>query len=246
MNRKSTLSEIRSIPFDKIKTPKNIPVAVFIQEAENLYHVCVDDIEMLTVSGLDINLIHDIPARIEALIEAEAVWTTIRRGSSETETEWKTRSARGFELRAELVHTFRFAYSDSPHVKKQIKNMNSKRSIPALIQQLSELALTGKDEPDPLKKAGFDLSLLDEAEAMSDYLSELYGKVISERAKQRDYLKTRNQAYTYLKEAVDLVRKHGRFVFRKDRNKLRDYSSEYIRKQNQNRNTESKTADTDP
>lgn len=39
----------------------------------------------------------------------------------------------------------------------------------------------------------------------------------------------RDQAYTLLKQVVDEIRKYGRFVFRKDADHARSYSSKYNR-----------------
>ena len=47
-----------------------MPVDVYLQEAENLYHWCQDDEAQLTGAGLAWNLVQEIPVRAGALREA--------------------------------------------------------------------------------------------------------------------------------------------------------------------------------
>ena len=45
----------------------------------------------------------------------------------------------------------------------------------------------------------------------------------------------RDKAYTYMKSLVDEIREAGKYVFRKNPKRLDGYSSDYWRKQNQNK-----------
>ncbi len=82
------ISIIKSIADDKILVPGSIPVNVYLQEAENLYNWCQPDKERLTAQGLKWQIVEDMPARIDALREAQARWATSDSTDIETEKLW--------------------------------------------------------------------------------------------------------------------------------------------------------------
>jgi ribonucleotide reductase beta subunit family protein with ferritin-like domain len=49
------------------------------------------------------------------------------------------------------------------------------------------------------------------------------------RADVNEKKKIRDQAYTYLKKAVDDIYAYGQYVFRHNENRLKGYGSHYIR-----------------
>lgn len=61
---------LRSDPDIRSGKP-DMPVAVAIQEAFNLYEICRDDKEMLVKAGLEIDYIDDLPVRASALVELQ-------------------------------------------------------------------------------------------------------------------------------------------------------------------------------
>ena len=99
---------------ENVRYPNSIPVDTYLQEAENLYHWAAEDENELRARGLDWNLVTDIPARAGALREAESKWITTRFAREEAEAEWAVRSPEAYDLRDELVQTFRFAFRKSP------------------------------------------------------------------------------------------------------------------------------------
>jgi hypothetical protein len=57
------------------------------------------------------------------------------------------------------------------------------------------------------------------------------------REQNSDALVIRNQYYTYLKQAIDAVRKLGQLVFFEDDDRLQGYYSQYYKKANRARNS---------
>ena len=99
-----------------------------------------------------------------------------------------------------------------------------------MIDGLYDLKVLGPGNQELLKKIGFDLTLLDPASQTSD---DLTSKISAGSWKNQDYLeakKIRCQAFTHLKEAVDLVRLYGRYVFWKNPARLKGYRSDYRRR----------------
>lgn len=74
-------------------------------------------------------------------------------------------------------------------------------------------------------------------------MASLLGAVKSKRAFCSDSLKIRNQAYTYLKEAVTEIKSHAGFVLWNDPSRLRGYASEYMRRKNKSRKKKEETAE---
>jgi hypothetical protein len=104
----------------------------------------------------------------------------------------------------------------------------------------------GRSNRELLRKIGFDFTLLDLAEQKSD---ELATKKAEASFYSEDYLETkkiRDQAYTHLKEAVDYIRKCGKYVFLRNPDRLKGYRSEYIRKLKQIRTSLNSVTEPEP
>jgi hypothetical protein len=223
------LKVISTIEASQIKTPHHIPVAVYIQEANTLYHWALADKEALTAAGLSWELVEDIPLRCEALIKAQASWQTQRNTGKKGSQEWNKRSPLAYDLRNRLLHDFRFAFRDHPDLVKTVSAISKGESHADMIQDLSDLSVLGKENPQLLEAINFDISLLDEAAQTASEMAALLAEVNSSRQEHSEAKKFRDQAYTHLKEAVDETREYGQYVFRKNEERFIGYRSSYIK-----------------
>ena len=64
----------------------------------------------------------------------------------------------------------------------------------------------------------------------AEHLSVLLARVHTERGEQYILRNQRNRAYTHLKEAVDQIRRCGKFAFASQPERLKGYASAYGRK----------------
>ncbi|TAJ02890.1 hypothetical protein DMA11_24310, partial [Marinilabiliaceae bacterium JC017] len=64
--------------------------------------------------------------------------------------------------------------------------------------------------------------------SLSDELAGILALANGEKAEDGYVKLMRDKAYTYLMEAVDEVRRVGRFVFKKDKTRLVGYQQHYI------------------
>ena len=99
-----------------------------------------------------------------------------------------------------------------------------------MIKGIKELSVLAKGNRELLTKIGFDFNLLDLAEKKSN---ELARKKAAASWERKDFLKAkkiRDQAFTHLKEAVDYISEFGKFVFRRNHERLKGYRSNYLRK----------------
>ena len=69
------IEELRTNESLKSALP-DLPVAIVLQEALNLFDWCSHDREIIIKKGLDWKLAEDIPIRAEALRRLETIWTS--------------------------------------------------------------------------------------------------------------------------------------------------------------------------
>jgi hypothetical protein len=99
-----------------------------------------------------------------------------------------------------------------------------------MIKGLKELSALGKANRHLLRKIGFDLKLLDLASQTADDLNSKYAEGSWKCEFYLEARKIRNQAFTHLKEAVDLIYEYGRYVFWRNPARLKGYRSEHLRR----------------
>ena len=225
------LEVINAIKDSQIKKPHHIPVAVYIQEADNLYQWAMDDKEALISAGLARELIEDLPQRCGALIEAETQWQKQRETRNKSALEWDKQSPIAYDLRKRLLADFHFAFRKHPDLKATLREIAQIEDYSKLIQDLNDLSVLGNANTRLLEVIKFDLSLLDKAAQTSREMSVLLAEMNRDTEKKRhsEVKKIRDQAYTHLKEAVDEIRETGRYLSRRNKERLRGYASEYRR-----------------
>jgi hypothetical protein len=224
------LEVIKAIPDDQIKNPNSIPVEIYIQEAEHLLAWCQEDKDELTASGLDWTVVEDLPVRCGALREAESNWIKERYTREEAEQLWLLESPKGYDLRNLIVHNFYYAFQDSPSLIQKVNTILEGTTHAGMIQALNNFSVLGRDNQELLTSIGFDLTLLDLAAQKSDELAPIYAAAYRDREELSEFKKIRDQAFTHVKEAVDLIRKCGKFVFWRNATRLKGYRSNYLRR----------------
>lgn len=220
------LSRILAIKPAGVLIP-NMPVAVFVQEAEDLYHWCIDDQQVLTRVGLDWDMVISLPTRSSACSEAQALWMKERKTCRQGEKDWKEQSPGAFELRDQLIFTFRFAFRKHGDLLARVDEIAQGNTQSDMVQDLNDCSVLGKAHPDLLTAINFETELLDTAALLSGQMANLLAIVNNERKRNSEALIIRNKAYTYLKQAVDEIRVCGKFAFRRNPDKLKGYSSGY-------------------
>jgi hypothetical protein len=141
-------------------------------------------------------------------------------------------SPEAYAFRNDLLASFRFAFRKDDALLSRVSAIAEGSGHADLIQDLNDLAVLGRENPDPLTAIGFDLTQLDLAATRADELANLLAEANGDKA-DPNYSKTiRDKAYTHLKELVDEIREAGKYVFRNDKNRLKGYSSSYWKKQN--------------
>lgn len=225
------LPEIQAIKPENVVTP-NMPVDVFVQEAENLYHWCIDDQTALTGAGLDGNLINLLPVRAGACREAQSLWIKERNIRKEAEQNWKNQAPVAFDLRDQLIHAFRYAFRKQEGLLARVEEIAQGDSNSDMVQDLNDLSVLGKSNLDLVTVVGIPLEMLDNAANMADNMGDILGATNGERQTDSEAMIIRDKAFTLLKQAVDEIRECGKFVFWRNPDRLKGYTSDYWQRKN--------------
>ncbi|MCF8715206.1 hypothetical protein JM658_10250 [Joostella atrarenae] len=226
-NYDTKLALLQAIPQEAVKTP-NMPVDIFLQEAEDLYVWLQKDSKELKSVGLDWQtFVNDLPVRAGALRHAQSLWVAERYGREEARKEWDLVSPQAYELRDDLLNAFRFAYRDRQDLINRVSEISDGYGHPDMIQDLSDLETFGKKNKKELQAIKFDLTLLDIAADTSDEMADLLAKANESTEDNSEQKHIRDQAYTHLYEAVNEIRDTGKYVFRKNPERFKGYISKH-------------------
>jgi hypothetical protein len=218
----------------------DLPVAIVLQEALNLFDWCSHDREIIIKKGLDWKLAEDLPIRAEALRRLETIWTSERFSSKDCQKEWKVALPLALQLRKDLVFHFRYVFSSKPDIYSKVQRISAGQGHADMIQDLIDLSVLGQMHQSDLEKLDFDLSMLDKARKMCFELKDLLARVNNVSRVSSEKQVQRNKAYYHLKESIEAIRKVGQYAFCKDEERLKGYFSAYTKRRNQkyrNKNT---------
>ena len=204
-----------------------IPVAVALQEAEDLFVWCAADREVLTRAGLSWTLVESLPVRVGATRYIQSEWQREYNSQADAQRRWKEQSPAGFELRDELVHHCLHAFYALPDLYAHTQRIAEGSGASDMIQDLSDLAALGRANRQSLEKVGVNMALFDQASALSVSLSDLLAQSNGERLSGNKLKDARDRAYSYLKQAVDEIRRHGQYVFYRNDARKKGYVSRY-------------------
>jgi hypothetical protein len=225
------IDSIRAIPESEAKEP-NMPVETAAQEAENTYDWSILDKAALVAGGLDWTIVESLPDRAAAVRKAESNWFSERFAKGEAALKWEKESPAAYKLRDKLVHDTLFAYRKNDEILARIQAIEEGSGHADMIQDLSDLAAIARKSPDPLKAIkNFDFNDIDKAEQFSAEMARLLAGAKATTGTTAAKI-IRDQAFTYLKQAVDEVRSVGQYVFWQKKDRLPGYSSQYFRRQN--------------
>ena len=223
---KELLSLIQAIKPEQVLTP-TMPVDVYVQEVENLYHWCIDDQAALVGAGLDWNLAASLPVRAGACREAQSLWIKERNVRKQAEQDWKDQSPAAFDLRNQLIHTYRYAFRKDQELLNRVEEIAQGDTNSDMVQDLNDLSVLGKAHMDLLAPIRDITLTLNNAADMADRMGDLLGATNGERQMDSEAMVIRDQAFTFLKQAVDEVRECGKFVFWRNADRVAGYSSDY-------------------
>lgn len=153
-----------------------------------------------------------------------------RYSQEEAQQEWKIQSPEAFDLRDELLHIFYFAFRKDEVLLNRVRAIAEGDSNADMIQDLNDLSVLGKANIDAVKAVGAKPALLDQAATKADEMANLLAAANGDRAEQSETKTIRDKAYTHLKQLIDEVREAGRFLFWRNPDRYKGYTSKYRKK----------------
>lgn len=226
----SQLTTLQAIPTDAIRS-RGMPVDVYLQEAEDLYQWALKDNDRLQSAGLG-DWVEQLSLRIGLLREAEGRWQVEYQARQEAGQEWAEKSTDAFELRDHLLRSFRYAFRHHPELLKKVGKIAEGDTQADMIQDLSSLAILGRQHTELLAAINLNADVLETAATTADTMAQVLARANAEKLGTNESLRIRDQAYTHLYEAVEEVRACGRYVFFNEQERLKGYFSAYVRNRN--------------
>jgi hypothetical protein len=203
-----------------------------LQESEDLYHWSKEDEEKLLSAGLAKKAINELPILAGACRESQSLWMKDKQTRKEAEEKWNEESPKAFYFRDQLIHAFRYAFRNNPDLLNRVDEIAEGNGNADMVQDFNDLAILGKANIKLLEAIHFDTALLDEVANKSDEMADLLGRTNGDRLSENESKIMRDRMYTLLKQTVDQIRDCGKYVFWRDENRLRGYSSAYYRRLN--------------
>lgn len=225
-------TDAEALPEDQVLTPY-IPVGIYLQEAEDLFHWCQTDKDQFLAAGVAEQTINDIPVLAGGTREAQSIWMKNVKTKEEAEREWAEKAPEAFNFRDQLLHTFRYAYRNDPDIMSQIQQIAEGNGSADLIQDLNDLAVIVREYPSPIVAIGEGPELGNRSATLSDEMADLRARANGEKIQESEHKQLRDRFYTLLKQAVDEVRTCGKYLFWRQPDRLKGYNSKYL-KQNFN------------
>ncbi len=213
---------LKQIKPEDIKVP-TVPVDSYANEANTLSNTATEDKDKLVSAGIDPVYIDGLEIRADVLRFAESKWRTTYKEYSDNRKLWVEKSTEAKYVRKKVLHNLRFiAYNDAS-LRGKINLVLDGKGNDDLVQDLSDLYLLATNNEEKLLKVGYSKDTTELCGALSDELADILAKINGK--KKSESILMRNRAYTYLKVAVDEVRRYGKFVFWEDERRRAKYKS---------------------
>ena len=214
--------QIEAVANKETKLP-NQPVDEFAASIETLAVEATKDKEAFAAAGMDTEIIDELNPLAGALRYCQAEWMSEYRARQEAQMEWLAQSPVAYELKAELLHHFSFAYRDFPDIKKKVMRIREGGGHADMIQDLVELATLGEKHPEPLAAINFDTASLQNAKTTSHAMSELLAASNGSKDESSAAKTIRDKAYTLLFNKASAIREYGRYIFWKNNERREKY-----------------------
>lgn len=222
------MPQITSVPKEDIKSCP-MPFVNYLAEAEGLYVRATKDLPQLQAVGMKAELLPVLLKLTGAVRMANANWEQLTTERKEAIQDWKKESPAMYALRDELLDHLEFAYRNDDRLLDQLAAIKEGDSHADAIQDLTSLAVLGQANPEPVEAINYELAKLDEAAQMADRMAGLLGAVNGQMYTDDESKLIRDKGYTLLKKVVDEIRSYGKFVFRKEAEYVKGYTSKYER-----------------
>lgn len=221
------LPELAAIPEQKARKPPNVTIEALLPEARDTVRHAKADREALVEAGLAWSLVEALPARVDALEEAEY----LMHDPDFTRQAWRRFKAgekEGRRILRDLVKKMDRLKEGRPDLQQALTHFRKQRSQTALIQALNQIATYGRDL-DFLQAAGITTAELDAAAQNSKNLGRLLAASYGDTT-AGDIKEIPDRAAAHVWEALRAIRKSAEFAFPDNPDRMSLYVNQYRRK----------------
>ncbi len=222
------LDEINAITNKDVKHC-DIPIEIYIYEAERLHTRATEDLPKLSAINMPDDLIDKLHTRTKALNRAQLNWVELIGEKKQAMANFKAETPALLKLRKYLIDNMQFAFRNDKELLKKVRDIKKGNSLADTTFDLALLAHLGKSNAEAMQAINFDLSLCDKATEEYERISNLLAIKDSKMYVPDNMLLIRNKAFTLLKECIDEVRSYGQFAFNDNPDIVKAYSSNYRR-----------------
>ncbi len=219
------LEEIKGMDPKAVKRPSE-NVRGFLGKCQVYYTEGTKDIDKLKKAGLKEAVLESIKTYTKGLSTAEAHWLDVYKRKKDAMEEWSSNLDDSYELKEELLNDLSFAFRKEPGLLARVEMLREGNTHDDMIQDLKEIAITGRKHLDLLGAIGVSSDKLDQAEELYNKLFELKALATGEKNEVHPALLVRNQIYTLLADVVKELKEVVRYVFWRDTDNLNRYLME--------------------
>ena len=169
-----------AISEDEILTP-NIPVVDFLQDAADLIPIYKQDKPELKKVNMDFAIGDRLEPAIEVLRDGQTSWMEERKDAEDARKEWKVAYPKAEALKKDILQTMRFVYDGDEIALERVAEIAEGDSYRDTIQDMHDLAFNGKEDKASFAAINYDLKRFDEAEAYSNSLMLILGRMNGEK-----------------------------------------------------------------
>jgi hypothetical protein len=227
---KTLIPELMDIPASKITYP-NMPVAIFALEMESLRETYLKDTPYYVKRNIDTAILAEkLDLAVAALRASEIDWAKEIQASTDAKNMWKGLQNEAYDLRDEAEASLDFVLPEDSDARRQLDGILKGTGHADMILDLGKLARLCRDTAPELAKISFSGAMINRLDELYTMLTDIYGKVTSDKADLNEARILRDRTFVYCKGIERQIKRAARLVLRKEPALLKRYRSEYFRK----------------
>jgi hypothetical protein len=208
---------------DKIKDSEIVQVGMpfkhYLQECMLSCKRLENNKAPLAAGGLDFKAVSGVPSLVDACRVMLSQTSMITFPNPGSQRAWEEGKAEADDLLYDLKAAMDYAFRGYPELLAQVSAIREGASNPDMIQDLSDASVLAKANSKLLEGVGYDMANADRAAALAKSLADLLAQATYDKSLSPESTLARGKAFSLLKNTIDGLNHHARFIFRADKKK---------------------------
>ncbi len=213
----------------------NMTITAYSHDCETLIATYTSDTAHYAKRNISTSVLaealNDAAAGLRA---AEANWLEVKAAGKAAMQQWQALEEESNDIHDEVICCLDFVIEDKAQ-RAELEAIKEGTGNSDMIMDLGRLATLAKKVEAEIEFIGFGSEKVSRLTELYTILTELYGKVSSEKRDINLDIEMRDRAFVHCKNIEQKIKRAARLVFRKDPENLKRYRSEYKYLQNLNR-----------